>query len=100
MIKVRAELTEALEDAIAQLLESYTQFAADRPKSDPKAFADHHAACRAALVHLDLLIKIAKLAGADSRAADTTATRRLIRNARKAIAEAEKGDPHDREGPG
>jgi len=91
VIKLRAELTEALRDAIDQLFASYTRFASDPPNGDAKKFSDHHAACRSALVHLDLLMKIAKLAGADSSSADNTATRRLIRNARRAIARAEEG---------
>ncbi len=55
---VAAQVDEAIERAIA----SYHTFAKDEPQStDPKEFAAHHAACKAALAHLDLLLKIARI---------------------------------------
>jgi hypothetical protein len=55
---VAAQVDQAIERAIA----SYHTFAKDEPQStDPKEFAAHHAACKAALAHLDLLLKIARI---------------------------------------
>lgn len=55
---VAAQVDQAIERAIA----SYHAFAKDEPQStDPKEFAAHHAACKAALAHLDLLLKIARI---------------------------------------
>lgn len=55
---VAAQVDQAIERAIA----SYHAFAKDEPHStDPKEFAAHHAACKAALAHLDLLLKIARI---------------------------------------
>lgn len=55
---VAGQVDQAIERAIA----SYHAFAKDEPQStDPKEFAAHHAACKAALAHLDLLLKIARI---------------------------------------
>lgn len=55
-----AGLAELLPAAIRRTLDSYHAFALTQalPSDDAKAFTAHHAACRAALVHLDALAKL------------------------------------------
>ena len=73
---VAAELQSRLETllpaATARAIASYEQFIAnsDSATNDAKDFAAHHAACKAALLHLDTLAKLAKWA--DSHCMDTT----------------------------
>ncbi|WP_142849968.1 hypothetical protein [Telmatospirillum sp. J64-1] len=55
---LRPHLARRLEQAAA----SYDDFAAQEAPLDAKGFAAHHAACRAALAHLDLLVKLARWA--------------------------------------
>ncbi len=51
-----------IERAIERVISSYQAFASSAPiATDAKDFAAHHAACKAALAHLDLLLKIAKI---------------------------------------
>ena len=50
-------LTDADRAAVARLIvEDYRRFLSD-PDADPKAFAARHAACKAALAHLDQIMK-------------------------------------------
>jgi hypothetical protein len=89
---VATQVDQAIERAIA----SYHAFAKDQPQStDPKEFAAHHAACKAALAHLDLLLKIARIT--ETPAPDTTdgsddrlATLAVAREAVGAIAGGEE----------
>lgn len=55
-----AGLAELLPAAIRRTLDSYHAYALAEapPPDDAKAFTAHHAACRAALVHLDALAKL------------------------------------------
>lgn len=68
-------LAALLPEAIARTLESYRRYALGDPPVaedaplDPKAFAAHHAACRAALAHLDALAKLVRLAAEETAGA-------------------------------
>jgi hypothetical protein len=59
---------------------------------DTKAFAAHHAACRAALAHLEHLLKLARAMG-DPDSGVEEATTFLI-EARQALSAFEEEDPH------
>jgi hypothetical protein len=59
---------------------------------DCKAFASHHAACRAALAHIEQLLRIARLIGTEAAETDEAAT--MLVEAREAIAAIEEEDPH------
>lgn len=91
---VAAQVDQAIERAIA----SYHAFAKDEPQStDPKEFAAHHAACKAALAHLDLLLKIARIT--DTPAPETTdgSDDRLVllTKAREAVGGAGAGEEEE-----
>jgi hypothetical protein len=81
--------------------ESYLGFLSCGPEpgtgDDAKAFVAHHAACRAALAHLEALLKIAKGMGAPP--AETEEAALIIVEARTAIAQYEEEDPDAAEDP-
>ncbi len=66
----REQIAKFLPDAIQKTLESYQEFMAqpvdvcDDIKNDQtsKIFSEHHKACKAAISHLELLLKLAKWA--------------------------------------
>lgn len=62
---------------------------------DTKAFAAHHAACRAALAHLEHLLKLARAIG-DPDSGIEEATTFLI-EAREALSAFEEEDSHGEE---
>lgn len=62
---------------------------------DTKAFAGHQAACRAALAHLEQLLKLAALMGGEGADCDEATT--ILVEARHAIAEIEEDDHHGEE---
>jgi hypothetical protein len=60
--RLKGQIAAQVDQAIARVIASYHAFAKTAPMSaDPKEFAAHHAACKAALAHLDLLLKIARI---------------------------------------
>lgn len=62
MSRLKGLIATQVDQAIERAIASYHAFAKDEPQStDPKEFAAHHAACKAALAHLDLLLKIARI---------------------------------------
>jgi hypothetical protein len=91
---VRGPDLRSATDVVAQ---SYLGFLRLGPEpgtgDDAKAFTAHHAACRAALAHLEQLFKIAKLIGAPSGEADEAAT--IIVEARTAIAQYHEEEDRD-----
>lgn len=59
---LRQEITRVLPAAIKKALGSYENFVADNSYADPREFSVHHTACKAAITHLELLLKLAKWA--------------------------------------
>lgn len=57
---VRMRLARFLPDAIARALNSYHSFSQAEVPNDPKEFAAHHNACKVAIAHIELLIKLAR----------------------------------------
>lgn len=59
----KEQVREFLPDAIKTAFESYRAFMQqDISEAEPKAFSDHHGACKAAIAHINLLIKLAEWA--------------------------------------
>jgi hypothetical protein len=84
---VAAQVDQAIERAIA----SYQAFAKEQPHgTDAKEFAAHHAACKAALAHLDLLLKIARITETPAPGAGDPHDDRLalVAQAREAVGAA------------
>lgn len=60
---VRAQVNEFLLDAIQSALNSYQEFSQKDFKLESGHFKDHHTACKVAIAHIDLLLKLARWAG-------------------------------------
>lgn len=61
--QTRKQIAQFLPDAILRALMSYIQFSQDKPKEDDsKEFAAQHKAAKAAIAHVELLLKLAKWA--------------------------------------
>jgi pyrroloquinoline quinone (PQQ) biosynthesis protein C len=99
---LRALISAQLEAAATRVIESYRTFMNDEPEAgDARAFAAHHAACKAALAHLDLLMRLARLVGVEPEAVEASEEEaRLIAEAREALAGEEDSDDDDRVGRG
>jgi pyrroloquinoline quinone (PQQ) biosynthesis protein C len=99
---LRAQISAQLETAATRVIESYRTFMNDEPDAgDARAFAAHHAACKAALAHLDLLMRLARAVGIEPDAAEgSEENARLLAEARAALAGDEDEGDDDRVGPG
>lgn len=88
-----------LRSAMDVVAESYLGFVRCGPEpgtgDDAKAFAAHHAACKAALAHLDALLKLARSMGAEP--AEAEEARIILVEAREAISHLEEDDAHGAE---
>ncbi|MCC7282187.1 MAG: hypothetical protein IT556_07365 [Acetobacteraceae bacterium] len=62
----RHRLAQRLMHLAEQVAESYCVFAVGMVPDEPKAFAAHHTACKAALAHLDLLLKLTRAIAPES----------------------------------
>lgn len=70
MAQARQELMAALPTAIQRALASYTAFASSEAAGthdDPKTYAAHHAGLKAALAHLEALLKLGRLIMAEDQ---------------------------------
>ena len=57
----REQISGFLPDAIAKAITSYHHFADQKIKGDSvKEFAAHHSACKVAIAHIELLLKLAR----------------------------------------
>lgn len=97
---VAGEIPALIHAAVAQ----YRDFSSTPPPLDAKGFAAHHAACRAALAHVEALTKLSRwLAGGAGEAGqkggnETPET--LLGEARAAIAALSEGmDDEDKNDP-
>ncbi len=88
---LRRDIAALLPHAMHQAIASYERFALSeaREPEDTKEFAAHHAACKAALQHLETLVKLARWASADragARAAEEADLGEVVEEARRALA--------------
>ncbi|PCI00622.1 MAG: hypothetical protein COB76_03150 [Alphaproteobacteria bacterium] len=56
----RTQMAQALPDAIETAIQSYRDFMRQDNSETPKMFGDHHNACKAAIAHIELLLKLAR----------------------------------------
>lgn len=92
---LRRQLQAALPVRIRAALDGYDRFAADEPPADAKGFAAWHAAAKAALAHVEVLVKLARWAEgkADEPAeAGTGGIDRLLADARAALDALDDGE--------
>lgn len=78
-----ARLASRLAHLAEDVAESYCVFAASPVPDEPKDFAAHHAACKAALAHLDLLLRLIRSVTPATK--DTDRPTALILDARRAL---------------
>jgi len=60
--ETRARIAEFLPGAIAKTLGSYEKFSGQDAPFEAKEFTAHHNACKVAIAHIELLIKLARWA--------------------------------------
>lgn len=61
--QTREQIAAFLPEALRVALNSYQKFSNAGPEKDDKAsFKDHHVSCKAAIAHIELLIKLANWA--------------------------------------
>lgn len=90
---VRQHLSTLLPSLMKGTTESYRTFAGVNPPYDTKEFAAHHAACRAALTHLDQLVKLARWVIDDDKKSDESdGEERLLDKTRLEMKNAEEID--------
>ncbi len=58
----RAKIAQSLPAAIDHALQSYHSFFDQTPTKDAKVFSAYHAACKTAVAHIELLLKLAEWA--------------------------------------
>ncbi len=68
--ETRRQISVFLPDAIARALDSYHSFSAQEPPDEAKEFTAHHNACKVAIAHIELLIKLARWADLPDAAAE------------------------------
>jgi hypothetical protein len=83
-----------LRSAMDLVAESYLGFVRCGPEpgtgDDAKAFAAHHGACKAALAHLDALVKLARTMGSAPAEAEEAAI--MVIEAREALSQYQEDD--------
>ncbi|CCQ72319.1 hypothetical protein [Magnetospira sp. QH-2] len=97
---VRDRLSSLLPPLMENAAISYQAFAALDPPEDAKGFSAHHAACKSALAHLDLLAKLARWASGKEEVPaagtdESDETIRLLADAQAALAEFADGDDEE-----
>lgn len=60
--QTREQIAEFLPEALRTALNSYQNFTSAGPKEDNSDFKEHHVSCKAAIAHIELLIKLANWA--------------------------------------
>ncbi len=91
----RHGLSQRFPDLLDRVMEGYLSFSGDNQKEeDAKEFSTHHGACKAALAHLDLLIKLAAWAekgGEDGSLPQGENIEKLIDEAHTALCSQKEG---------
>ncbi len=85
---LRRRLQAVLPARIQAALDGYGRFAADEPPPDAKGFAAWHAAAKAALAHVEVLVKLARWAEGKADEPEPDAVSgldRLLADARAAL---------------
>lgn len=91
---LRRQCQSSLPARIRDALAGYERFAAADPPEDAKGFAAWHAAAKAALAHVDLLVKLARWAEgkADDTADGGGGLDHLLAEARAALDDLDDGE--------
>jgi hypothetical protein len=95
---LRTALASRLPGRLRDLLAEYDTFARAAAPDDAKGYVAHHAACKAALQHADMLIKLLRWAEGtepETPAAEADDMGRLLARARQAVDEEGEEDDDD-----
>ncbi|MCW9039386.1 MAG: hypothetical protein OQJ76_02735 [Rhodospirillales bacterium] len=84
---VRRAVMDGLPGFIARAHQAYADFSEDGAEGAEaaKAFSAHHAACKAALAHIEALVKLSRWAAAEDGSAQDDGAEALIAEARAAL---------------
>lgn len=90
----RQMVLAALPERMGAALEAYQRFTAEAPPDDAKGFAAWHAAAKAALSHVEVLVKLMRWAdgGAEADGPAEDGMDRLLAQARDALDQLDEGD--------
>ncbi len=77
--RTRAQIARFLPKAIQTALLSYQEFSQDADFDDAKEFKSHHDACKVAIAHVELLIKLAQWADLPDPKAEVAETNAMLR---------------------
>ena len=92
-MSLRDKISASVESSFDRTLQSYLEFALEAPPQDAKGFAAHHAACKAALSHLELLLKLSEVNSKAEASSENCVPNTLLEEARAALAVMEGGEP-------
>ncbi len=82
---LKKHLLKTLPKQIATVIADYEEFSSLKAPDDPKGFAAHHAACKTAIAHVDLLLKLAKWTEGENLQENTENLVDLIAKAKSAL---------------
>lgn len=88
----RAKIAMHLPGAIDCAVQSYRRFANQLPPEDAKEFAAHHAACKTAIAHIELLLKLATWARLPSDSGDDGNLAGLMADAQAELTRLQEDD--------
>jgi hypothetical protein len=95
---LRRRMSAAMPERLAAAMNSYDGFALASPPTEAKAFAAHHAACKAALAHVELLLKLTRWAtGKEEGSSEGDDLGRLIAEARGILGDDDDDDDNETE---
>lgn len=94
METLRRQVQAALPERMQAALGGYERFTAEEPPTDAKGFAAWHAAAKAALAHMEVLVKLMRWAEGHAEADDPAEAGldQLLRQARTALDQMEEDD--------
>lgn len=94
---IEASLREALPERIRVVLEGYHRFTAEEPPADSKGFGAWHAAAKAALAHVEVLVKLVRWAEAPATATESAedGLEDLLGQARRALGHLQDDEDED-----
>ncbi len=97
MDTLRRAVQDGLPERIQAALAGYHRFTAEEPPADSKGFAAWHAAAKAALAHVEALVKLVRWAEGPAEAAETAedGLEDLLGQARRALDHLQDDEDQD-----
>lgn len=81
----RSQVASFLPAAIERALASYHVFSDQAIPDDPKGFSAHHSACKVAIAHVELLLKLARWAEVDDSSGDDDGLTAMLSTAKEEV---------------